>query len=145
MKIYEGKIESLSDNQIFVFGSNPLGYNGNPSKGTGGAALVAYYIAGVKQGEKIDNRLSDSGKAWGITTVTHPGGKRTKTPLQIIEGIKKLYDYAIEHPEKDFLIAYQGIEGKNLNGYSNQELAKMFSYVPIPKNICFEKNFATLL
>ncbi len=145
MKTYTGKIESLTDNQIFVFGSNPLGYNGNPSKGTGGAALVALNNGWVKQYEKMDNRLSDSGKAWGITTVTHPGGKKTKTPLQIIDGIKILYKYASEHPEKHFLIAYQGIEGKNLNGYTNQTLAKMFSYIPIPENIVFEKDFSTLL
>lgn len=142
---YQGRITKLGDNEVFVFGSNPLGINGNPSKGTGGAALVAYNIAGVKQGEKMDNKLSDSGKAWGITTVTSPGAKRSKTPEQIKQGIKKLYDHAANNPDKRFLVAYQGTEGKNLNGYSNQELADMFSAFNIPSNVIFEKQFSTLL
>lgn len=142
---YTGRINKLEENQVFVFGSNPLGINGNPSKGTGGAALVAYNIAGVKQGEKMDNKLSDSGKAWGITTVTKPGAKRSKTPEEIKQGIKKLYDYASQNPNKQFLIAYQGKTGSNLNGYSNQELADMFSSFEIPSNVLFEKEFSTLL
>ena len=101
MKTYEGKITSLKSNQVFVFGSNPLGVNGNPSKGTGGAALVAHNIAGVKQGEKMDNKLSDSGKAWGITTVSAPGQKRSKSPEEIKEGIRKLYNHAEQNPDKN--------------------------------------------
>ena len=107
--------------------------------------MVAHNIAGVKQGEKMDNKLSDSGKAWGITTVTAPGQKRSKTPEQIKQGIKKLYDHANQNPDKRFLIAYQGKTGSNLNGYTNQELADMFSSLSIPSNIIFEKDFSTLL
>ena len=139
-KTYSGKVTSLQPNQIFVFGSNPLGINGNPSKGTGGAALVAYRIAGVKQGEKMDNRLSDSGKAWGITTVTGPGKKKSKTPQEIIEGVKKLYEYAKENPTKEFLVS--DYSGTNLNGYTGQEMADMFNAAgPIPSNIVFNENF----
>jgi alkylated DNA repair dioxygenase AlkB len=143
-KTYSGKVTNLESNQIFVFGSNPLGINGNPSKGTGGAALVAYRIAGVKQGEKMDNRLSDSGKAWGITTVTGPGKKKSKTPQEITEGVKKLYDYAKENPTKEFLIS--DYSGTNLNGYTGQEMADMFSAAgPIPSNIIFNENFNNLI
>lgn len=141
---YEGKISKLEDNQIFVFGSNPIGINGNPSKGTGGAALVAHNIAGVKQGEKMDNKLSNSGKAWGITTVTGPGKPLSKTPEEIKEGIRKLYDYALQNPNKEFLVAYQGKTGKNLNGYTNQQLADMFTHTLVPPNVKFEKEFSTL-
>lgn len=56
-----------------------------------------------------------------------------------------LYDYAASHPDKRFLIAYQGRVGSNLNGYTNAALASMFSSFPIPSNIIFEKEFATLL
>jgi predicted NAD-dependent protein-ADP-ribosyltransferase YbiA (DUF1768 family) len=143
-KTYSGKVTSLQPNQIFVFGSNPLGINGNPSKGTGGAALVAYRIAGVKQGEKMDNRLSDSGKAWGITTVTSPGKKKSKTPQEIIEGVKKLYEYAKENPTKEFLVS--DYSGTNLNGYTGQEMADMFINAgPIPSNIVFNENFDKLI
>ena len=143
-KTYSGKVTSLQPNQIFVFGSNPLGINGNPSKGTGGAALVAYNIAGVKQGEKMDNKLSDSGKAWGMTTVTSPGKKRSKTPQEITEGIKKLYEYAKQNPTKEFLIS--DYSGTNLNGYTGQEMADMFVNAgTIPSNIVFNENFDKLI
>lgn len=143
-KTYSGLIKTLSDNQVFVFGSNPVGINGNPSKGTGGAALVATNNNWVRQNEKMDNRLSDSGKAWGLTTVSYPGKRRSKSSDEIKEGIRKLYDYAIQNPDKEFLVAYTGT-GTNLNGYSNQELANMFSSFIIPNNIVFEEQFSTLL
>ena len=143
-KTYSGKVTSLQPNQIFVFGSNPLGINGNPAKGTGGAALVAYNIAGVKQGEKMDNKLSDSGKAWGITTVTGPGKKRSKTPQEITEGIKKLYEFAKQNPTKEFLVS--DYSATNLNGYTGQEMANMFTAAgPIPSNIVFNENFDKLV
>ena len=143
-KTYSGKVTSLQPNQVFVFGSNPLGINGNPAKGTGGAALVAHNIAGVKQGEKMDNKLSDSGQAWGITTVTSPGNKRSKTPQEITEGIKKLYEYAKQNPAKEFLIS--DYSGTNLNGYTGQEMADMFANAgPIPSNIVFNENFNKLI
>lgn len=144
-KTYKGPILSLEENQIFVFGSNPLGINGNPKKGTGGAALVAYNIAGVKQGEIMDNRLSDSGKAWGIVTVIGPGKKRSRTEDDIRFGIWLMYRYAKKHLDKEFLIAYRGIDNYNNNGYSNKELAEMFNYFPIPENIIFEEQFYTLI
>lgn len=143
-KTYSGLITKLEENQIFVFGSNPVGINGNPEKGTGGAALVATNNKWVEQREKMDNRLSDSGKAWGLTTVAYPGRKLSKTPKEIKMGIQKLYAYAKSNPTKEFLIAYTGT-GTNLNGYSNQELADMFSSFEIPNNIVFEKQFSTLL
>jgi hypothetical protein len=142
---YSGMITSLNENQVFVFGSNPLGVNGNPNKGTGGAALAALKNGWVKQGEKMDNKVSDSGKAYDLTTVTSPGAKRSMTPEQITSGIEKLYKLAYGNPQKQFLIAYTGKTGNNLNGYSNQELADMFSAYVIPPNVIFEKDFSTLI
>ena len=143
-KTYSGKVTSLKPNQIFAFGSNPLGINGNPTKGTGGGALVAYNIADVKQGEIVDNKLSDSGKAWGITTVTAPGKKKSKTPQQITEGIAKLYEYAKQNPEKEILVS--DYSKSNLNGYTGQEMADMFKNAGvIPSNIVFNKNFQKLI
>jgi hypothetical protein len=40
MKTYSGKISQLLNNQIFVFGSNPLGINGNLKTNKGGSALL---------------------------------------------------------------------------------------------------------
>lgn len=142
-RTYKGQLTSLPNNGIFVFGSNPLGINGNPNKGTGGAALSAYTYFGVKQGEKMDNRLSDSGKAYGLTTVNAP--KVPKTDSEIRSNILKLYDYARQNPTKDFYIAYTGNANKsNLNGRTNRELAELFKG-EIPNNIIFEEEFNSLV
>jgi hypothetical protein len=65
MKTYSGFLNknNVPENGVFVFGSNTVCINGNPSKGTGGAALVAHLEFGVGLRENMANRLSDSGKA----------------------------------------------------------------------------------
>jgi hypothetical protein len=145
MKTYNGKINNLNPNQIYVFGSNPVGINGSIRTGKGGAALFALIKGWVDQGEKMNNCLSKSGKAWGIVTVSFPGKKKSKTLEEISLNIKKLYDYATDNKNLEFLIAYTGISNYNLNGYSNKELADMFSRFNIPTNIIFEKEFSTLI
>jgi hypothetical protein len=146
MKTYKGKINQLESNQIFVFGSNPIGVNGSLKTGKGGAALFALKKEWVLQGERMDNCFSKSGKAYGLVTVSGPGKKRSKTPDDIRKNIYKLYEMANKYPEKEFLIAYTGKNNYNLNGYTNWELADMFSYLDfIPKNVIFEEEFSTLL
>ena len=145
MKTYKGKIENLEPNQVMVIGSNPLGANGSLRTGKGGSALFVLKKGWVKQGEKMNNCLSSCGKAWGIVTVTGPGKKKSKSPEQIISNILKLYKHALDNTDQEFLIAYTGISGYNVNGYTNNELAKMFSANQIPDNIVFEEKFSTLL
>lgn len=144
-RVYSGKINSLNSNQIFCFGSNPVGINGSPETGKGGSALYALNKGWISQGEKMNNCLSKSGKAWGIVTVSYPGKKKSKTIDDIKKNIQKLYQYALKTPEKEFLIAYTGTKNYNLNGYSNKELAEMFGAMEIPENIIFEKEFTTLI
>ena len=74
MRTYKGQLNrsNIPENGIFVFGSNPIGINGNPKTGKGGSALVAQLEFGVKHGEIMDNCLSKSGKAYGIVTVGAP-------------------------------------------------------------------------
>lgn len=145
MKIYKGKINKLEPNQVFVFGSNEYGINGNIYTGKGGSALHATINGWVEQGEIMNNCLSKSGKSWGIVTISYPGKKKSKTIEEISQNILKLYKYAINNPHKEFMIAYTGKSGYNLNGYSNKELAKCFSSYKIPNNICFEEDFSTLI
>lgn len=145
MKTYSGKINQLEPNQIFCFGSNPLGINGNLNTNKGGSALFALKMGWIEQGEIMNNCFSKSGKAYGLVTVSGPGKKRSKTPDDIRKNIYKLYLTAKRYPEKEFLIAYTGKDNYNLNGYSNQELADMFSFFDIPKNVIFEESFSTLL
>ncbi len=145
MKTYTGKINQLESNQVFCFGSNPIGVNGSLKTGKGGAALFALRRGWVSQGERMNNCFSKSGKAWGIVTVTGPGKKKSKTPDEIKTNIYKLYNVAEINKDKEFLIAYTGLSNYNLNGYSNKELADMFSYFTIPDNVIFEEEFSTLL
>ena len=61
IKFYVGDI--IPDkNTIFVFGSNPLGINGNPNRGTGGAALTAVQYFGVGINEKMNNQKEEKKK-----------------------------------------------------------------------------------
>ena len=138
-KVYNGKINSLNENQVFCFGSNPVGIQG------AGAALFAVKHGWCGSSERMNNCLSRTGKSWGLVTVSHPGKKKSKTPEEIKNNIKNLYEYAIKNPKKEFLIAYTGVSNYNLNGYSNKELAEMFGSMEIPENIIFEKEFKTLI
>lgn len=134
-QIYTGKIESLKSNQVFVFGSNTQGRHGK------GAALTARSKFGAIYGQAE----GPQGQSYAIITKdltksTHP----SRTPEQIKEQIHKLYEFARQNPDKQFLVAYSGI-GQNLNAYSNEEMASMFASENIPSNIVFEKEFNNLV
>jgi len=144
MRTYKGLIGDLKENEIAIIGVNEIGVNGNPVKGTGGAALWALNKGYIEQGEILDNKLSQSGKVWGLTTVTYPGRKRSKTLSEIGNGVVKVYNYAENNPDKLFYVVYSA-KGRNLNGYSSEELAKVFSKNTPPANIIFEEEFAKLM
>ena len=147
IKTYEGKIETLKPNQVFVFGSNPEGRHG----------LGSAQIAKNKFGAKQFQGRGLQGQSYGLVTknltpgftepstgITYPAsGERSVSPQQIVENIDELYQTAINNPTKEFLVAY-GVD-KNLNGYSPQEMANMFSSLSIPSNIVFNKEFSNLL
>ena len=135
MKVYKGIIKKLKPNQIFVFGSNTQGRHGK------GSALCAKQSFGAIYGQSQGLQ----GQSYAIVTKdltknVHPSISNS----YIIKQIKDLYLFAIEHSELEFVIAYSGTR-PNLNGYSNQEMADMFSEIEIPKNIIFEYEFSKLL
>lgn len=144
---YRGLLNAtnLPYNGVFVFGSNPIGVNGNPKKGTGGAALVANQQFGVQSGEKMDNKMSSSGRAYGLVTVTRPGRRKSKTLDQIRENVEILFEEALNNPDKKYYIAYSGKNPSqvSLNGYSAQEMANQF--YGYPDNLVFEENFIELI
>lgn len=135
IKTYSGKITELKPNQIFVFGSNTQGRHGK------GSALQAKTNFGAVYGQAE----GPQGKSYAIITkdLTKPKHP-SRTPEQIKEQISKLYEYAKQNPDKEFLVAYSS-EGSNLNAYSNEEMASFFSNTTIPNNIVFEEGFAKLL
>lgn len=138
MKVYSGKIRSLKPNQIFVFGSNTEGRHGR------GSARVAYCLFGAIYGQAEGLQ----GQSYAIITkdltVSKDKQLRSRTPKQIKEQIKKLYVFAEENKDKEFLIPYTA-NSENLNGYSAEEMSNMFSSFNIPENIIFESSFADLI
>jgi len=133
-KTYQGKLISMPDNGIFVFGSNTEGRHGK------GAALIAKMQFGAIQFQARGLQ----GRAYGIVTKdltkkVHPSVSKA----QIEAEIRLLYQYAALDPEHDYYIAYG--TAKNLNCYTPQEMADMFSIWEPPMNIVFNVDFHKLI
>lgn len=144
MRTYKGVITELKENEVAIIGSNPVGINGNPRKGKGGAMLHALNSGWVKQGEKLNNCFSNSGKVYGLVTILFPGHKRSVSPDQFKQNILSLYKTANEMYFKDFYVFYSAT-GRNLNGYTSNEIAEFFASFPVPDNIIFEEAFCELV
>ena len=148
-KTYQGKIESLQPNQIFVFGSNPQGRHGlgsaKQAKDKFGA--VQFVGRGLKnQTYALVTKNLTAGFVEKETGIKYEkAGEKSLTPEQIQNNIKDLYDVARQNPDKEFLVAYSVDGKKNLNGYTDQDMADMFSAFPIPDNMVFEEGFSKLL
>lgn len=139
MKTYRGKITKLNDNQVFVFGCNPVGINQR------GAALFASNNGWCELTEIIDNSYSKCKKAWGITTVTFPGNKRSIPPHEMVHNICLMLEEC-NKSGKEFLVAYT-LE-RNLNGYSPEQMAVFFAQalkITPCENVVFESNFGCLV
>ena len=54
-----------------------------------------------------------------------------------------MYKFARQNPDKEFLIPYDN--ESNLNAYSSQEMANMFSSFDIPSNVKFKASFLSLM
>ena len=137
MKTYKGKITKIKPYQIFVFGSNCAGRHGK------GSALFAKQKCGAIYGQASGLQ----GNSYAIITKdltksVHPSISKEF----IIEQIQELYDFAKSEDgiKYDFIVAYSGTE-INLNNYTNQEMADMFSSYSIPNNFVFEYEFSKLL
>ena len=136
-RTYSGMITNLQPNQIFVFGSNTQGRHG------AGAARVARDNFGAIYGQAEGIQ----GQSYAIITKDLTKDDKvnpSRTKEQITEQIHKLYEYARQNPDKEFLVAYSA-SGRNLNHYSNQDMANMFASEIIPNNIVFEKDFNDLI
>ena len=134
MKTYKGIITELPDNGIFVFGSNTQGRHGK------GAALIAK----IKFGAIYGYARGFQGKSFAICTKDLTKKLHPSVPKEhIMSQIEELYYNANIINGNDFYVAY-GVNS-NLNGYTPQEMANMFSSFPIPNNIVFNENFAKLI
>lgn len=157
---YTGMITQLRDNQVFVFGSNLIGFHGAGSAGFASFGVTGYNhwrqvgygsfpkgwqgkwnVKGVGEGFQVGTE----GKSYALPTVSLPGKRRSLSKGQIGESIQKLYAFAREHQDLEFLVAYCDDGKQTLNGYTKAEMALMFSCEKIPENVIFEKIFSQLI
>ncbi len=100
MNFYQNDIHP-DPQTVFVFGSNPEGRHG------AGAAKVARLRFGAVygQGEGLQ------GRSYAIPTkdlrVTADRGFRSIPPEAITRSIRRMYDCARQHPDKQFKVAYR--------------------------------------
>ena len=159
-KTYDEVVEDLDSNQVFVFGSNLSGFHG------GGAAGFASFgkTGNIWREERYDKRHTGwkgkwnvkgvfvglqegtEGRSYAIPTIVKPGLKRSLNKDQIIDGIKKMYNTAIQHPEWEFLVAGSELGRDPLNGYTHIEMGVLyFTAGPIPDNVIFSDSYQRII
>lgn len=144
--------------------SIPLGIDNEGAHGFGAAKTALRFGAIYGQGRGIQ------GQSYGLITKNlrkgyyeeetgityYKDGKRSISPDMMRQNIKELYSYARKHRDLFFMIAYTATSsdgkhiitgGRNLNGYTNEEMAEFFRNWGnnVPKNIVFEKGFHQLV
>ena len=117
-------INTLSPNEIFVFGSNIKGMH------SGGAARVAYNDFGAEWG----NGEGIQGQSYAIPTME--GDDCTK------KAINHFIDFATEHVEYIFLITPIGC---GVAGYSPEDIAPLFSLSTHLSNVFLPLSFWKVL
>lgn len=120
-RITSKNIETLKDNEIFVFGSNLAGIHG------GGAARAAYKNFGAIWGQGVGLQ----GKSYGIPTM-HGGVDR------IQPYIDEFVIFAEEHPEMHFLVTRIGC---GIAGFKDEEIAPLFHRAVELENVSLPLSF----
>ena len=132
MKDYSNKpkytpdmITRLENDEIFVFGSNLRGFH------AGGAAHVAYNCFGAVWGEGVGLQ----GKSYAIPTM-HGGVPEIKPYVD------EFIAFAREHQEKFFFVTRIGC---GIAGFTDEEIAPLFSEALELNNVCLPETFADVL
>ena len=118
-------IDTLEENEIFVFGSNLQGMHG------GGAARVAHEKFGAVWGEGIGLQ----GQSYAIPTMH--GGVDVIAPY-----VNDFIAFAKEHPELKFLVTEIGC---GIAGFRISEMAPLFKEALKMKNIYLPERFIEVL
>lgn len=108
-------IESLKQNQIFVFGSNLAG------KHYGGAARQAQEQFGAQMG--IGEGLT--GKTYAFPTLDE--NFRIRTDDEITQSVEKFFKCVKAHPELEFLLTKVGC---GIAGYDESYMIQKFRHAP---------------
>ena len=132
-KVYRGftpdYIDRLLPNQIFVFGSNTLGYH------TGGASGTARKKFGAVWGQAEGLQ----GQSYAIPV---DFGKGIRKDTEVKASVEKFLAFAKENRELFFFVTRVGC---GLGGYRDDEMAKFFKDALDVKNICLPKSFIDAL
>ena len=116
-----GRISSLAENEIFVFGSNLAGAHG------GGAARVAVNEFGAIWGQGVGLQ----GQSYAIPTMQ--GGVETIKPY-----VDEFIAFAKNNPNLVFLVTKIGC---GIAGFTEQEIAPLFREAMNVDNIVLPKEF----
>ena len=114
-------IDSLKENEIFVFGSNLAGMHG------GGAARIARLHFGAIMGKGVGLQ----GQSYAIPTMQ--GGVETIRPY-----VELFIIFAHQHPELHFLVTPIGC---GIAGFEAEDIAPLFESAKEMKNISLPESF----
>ena len=114
-------IDSLKENEIFVFGSNLAGMHG------GGAARIARLHFGAVMGKGVGLQ----GQSYAIPTMQ--GGVETIRPY-----VEEFIIFANQHPELHFLVTPIGC---GIAGFEAEDIAPLFKSAKEMKNISLPESF----
>ena len=122
-------IDWLLPNQIFVFGSNTLGYH------TGGASGTARRKFGAVWGQAEGLQ----GQSYAIPV---DFGKGIRKDTEVKASVEKFINFAKENEELFFFVTRIGC---GIGGYRDEEMAQFFKEALEVKNICLPKSFVDAL
>ena len=122
-------IEKLLSNQIFVFGSNTLGYH------TGGASRTARKKFGAVWGQPEGLQ----GKSYAIPV---DFGKGVRNDVDVKAAVERFISFAKEHTELFFLVTRIGC---GTAGYHDNEMAQFFTEALNIRNISLPRSFVDAL
>lgn len=119
------RIESLGENEIFVFGSNLAGMHG------GGAARIAFDRFGAEWGVGVGL----TGKCYAIPTMH--GGVEKIAPY-----VDEFVDFARSHREMKFLVTRVGC---GIAGFTDEQMAPLFKGAVDLENVLLPRSFVRVL
>ena len=122
-------IDTLLPGQIFVFGSNTLGYH------TGGASGTARKKFGAIWGQAEGLQ----GQCYAIPV---DYGKNIRKDKEVKEAIERFIDFAKANPDLFFLVTRVGC---GIAGYHDEEMAQFFVGALELKNVSLPKSFVDAL
>lgn len=119
------RIESLGENEIFVFGSNLAGMHG------GGAARIAFDRFGAEWGVGVGL----TGKCYAIPTMH--GGVEKIAPY-----VDEFVDFARSHREMKFLVTRVGC---GIAGFTDEQMAPLFKGAVDLENVLLPRSFVRVI